>query len=100
MKLSGGLCSQPSRPMEPAGLPREAQADIEAVVVGAAADLAVVAQVDRGGLGDGDAGLEAEYGAVACRRGAVDGEAVARGAGEGGADRPAGVVVLVQPAQP
>src|ERR671912_2044592 len=43
---------------------------------------------------------KAEHDTVARRRGTVDGEAVARGAGEGGADRPAGVVVLVQPAQP
>src|ERR1700704_4451520 len=84
----------------PARLPRRAQAGDDCVVVGAAADLAVVAQVYGGGLGDGGAGREADDGAVARRRGAVDGEGVARRAGEGGADRPAGVIELVQPAQP
>ena len=35
---------------------------------------AVVAQVDLGGVGDGGAGQEADDGAVALRRGGVDGE--------------------------
>ena len=58
-------------------LPAHAQADVERVVVGAAADPAVVAQVDLRRRGDGGGGLEADHGSVARRRGAEHGEAVA-----------------------
>jgi len=69
------------------------------VGVGAAADPAVGAQVDLGRIGDGGGGLQAERGAVACRRGAEHGEDVARRSGEGRRDRPAGVGELVLPAE-
>jgi invasion protein IalB len=78
--------------------PAHAQADIEGVVVGAAADPAVVAQVDLRRLGDGGHGLEADHGGIARRRSAEHGEAVARRAGEG-RDRPTGVGELVLPAK-
>src|SRR5918993_5213682 len=56
----GASRASPSQPL----LPGDPQSEIDGVVVGAAADLAVVAQVDRGGLGDGGAGLEAEHDTV------------------------------------
>src|ERR1700730_2953218 len=83
----------------PAPLPAHAQSGHKGVVVGAATDAAVVAQVDLRGRGDGGGGLEADDGGIACRRGAEHGEAVAGRAGKGGRDRPAGVGELVLPAQ-
>src|SRR5260370_1845759 len=79
--------------------PAEAHAEIDGVVVRAAADAAVVAQVDLRRRGDGGAGLEADDSGVARRRGAEHGEGVARRAGEGRRDRPAGVGELVLPAE-
>src|SRR5580704_14347090 len=83
-----------------APLPGEPHADIDCMVVGAAADAAVVAQVDLGRRGDVGLGLEADHGGIARRRGAEHGEGIARRAGEGRGDRPAGVGELVLPAQP
>src|ERR1043165_8902643 len=80
-------------------LPAHAQADVQHVVVGAAADRAVVAQVELGRCSDGGGGLEADHGAVAGGRGAQHGEAVAWCPGEGGRDRPGGVGALVLPAE-
>ena len=80
--------------------PAEAHAEIDGVVVGAAADVAVVAQVDLRRRGDGGGGLQADHGGIARRRGAEHGEGVAGRAGEGRGDRPAGVGELVLPAQP
>src|SRR5580704_13235628 len=69
------------------------------MVVGASADSAVVTQVDLSCRGDGGGGLKAEDGAVARGRRAEHGEGVARRAGKGRGDRPAGVRKLVLPAK-
>ena len=69
------------------------------MIVGAAADAAVVAQVELGRGGDVGGGLQADDGAVTRRRRAEHGEGVARCAGEGRGDRPAGVGELVLPAE-
>src|SRR5882757_11028073 len=81
-------------------LPADAHADIEGVVVGTGADLAVVAQVELGRVGDVGHGREAQHRSVALRRGAEHRERGAGRAGEGRRDRPAGVGIFMQPAQP
>src|SRR5260370_1244640 len=83
----------------PPRLPAHAQAGDQRVVVGAATDAAVVAQVDLRCVGDVGDGLQADHGGIACRGGAEHGEGVARRAGERRRDGPAGVGEFVLPAE-
>src|SRR5260370_37266687 len=69
------------------------------MIVGPAADLAVVAQVGLVGGGGGRGGGEADGGGIAARRRAKGGEGGGGGAAEGRRDRRAGVGVFVDPAQ-
>ena len=70
------------------------------MIVGAAADLAVVAQIELGRVGDVGPRREADHPPrVALRRGAEHREGGSRRAGERRRDRPAGVGELVLPAQ-
>ena len=92
----GAACSEGMAAVSPA----EAHAEIEGVIIGAAADAAVVTQVDLSRRGDGSAGQQADDGAVARRRGAEHGEAIAGRTGERRRNRPAGVGELVLPAEP
>src|SRR3954447_6815747 len=82
-----------------AASPGHAQSGGEGMVVGAAADLAVVAAVEVDALRDARLGREAERRGIALRRGAEHGEGIARRAGERGRDRPARVGMLVHPAK-
>src|SRR6266851_8686135 len=98
-RVSGAPTLLPMPGDSTAPLPTEAHAEIEGVVVGAVADLAVVAQVELRRRGNGGGGREADGGGIALRRRAIDGEGVGRCASEGRRDRPAGVGVFVHPAQ-
>src|SRR5437868_638154 len=80
--------------------PSDAHTEVESVIVVAVADGAVVADIKRGCFGDRRAGEKPDDGAVSLRRGAVDGEGVGRRPGKGAGDRPSGIGIFVQPAQP
>src|SRR5215475_11403952 len=84
---NGPACCQPASRAATAGairvLPDEADAGVDGVIVGTTTDIAVVAHVNRGALGDVGRRREADHGRVAPRRRAEDGEGVAGSTGKG-----------------
>src|SRR5882672_2310704 len=72
----------------------------ERMVVGAGADLAVVAEIEGRVLGDGGVGGNANDGGIALRGGAEHREGTAERARKRGGDRPGRVGIFMRTAQP